>query len=83
VRTDPENQIENSSVAKTVECASLAGVAKAVYYAKTGRLITAVKHIEMANSGISREKAKAIVNSFGYGRELRWPEAEKLPVRCL
>ncbi len=51
--------------------------------ASSGHLISAIKYLEVANPGISREEAKAIVNSFGYPRAQRWPEDDGLPVRCL
>jgi hypothetical protein len=83
VRTDPTNQVEENALARAVENGVFAGVEIAVRYARGGRLISAIKYIETANPMISRELAKAVVNSFGYGHELRWPEEVNRPVRCL
>ncbi len=66
-----------------VDDTGLRGVEQAVGFARSGRLISAIKHLELANPGLAREEAKTIVRSFGYGRVVRWPEPEKLPVRRL
>jgi hypothetical protein len=69
--------------------AAIMGVEIALKLARSGRIISAIKHLEAANPKISRGTAKIIVHSFGYGRELHWPEHEKWPgqnrqpVRCL
>jgi hypothetical protein len=71
------------------DLAAIAGVETALKLARSGRIISAIKHLEAANPKISRGRAKMIVHSFGYGRELHWPEQEKWPrqnrqpVRCL
>ena len=68
---------------------TILGVKTAINFVRSGRIISAIKHIEVANPGISREKAKSIVYSFGYSCEMRWPELEKWPerdrqrIRCL
>ena len=69
--------------ARSVGCATLRGVEQAVEFARSGRIISAIKHIEAENPAITREQAKAFVQAFGYGREARWPEQQRLPVRCL
>jgi hypothetical protein len=61
----------------------LHGVRAAKYFARTGRFIFAIKHIECANPGISREDAKAAVGSFGYGEKQAWPENERQVIRVL
>jgi hypothetical protein len=73
----------------SVDGIAILGVETAIKLARSGRVISAIKHIEVANPGISREKAKGIVYSFGYNGESRWPELDRwperhrLPVRCL
>ena len=59
------------------------GVQEAIKLARLGRLISAIKHIEAFNPDISRAKAKAIVDSFGYTSESRWPEIDREAPRCL
>jgi hypothetical protein len=72
-----------------VDPTAVAGLEDAVKLARCGRIISAIKHIERANPEISREEAKVIIYSFGYGGESRWPELERwpernrLPLRCL
>jgi hypothetical protein len=61
----------------------LQGIKAAKYFARTGRFILAIKHIECANPGISREEAKAAVGSFGYGEKSAWPENERRLIRVL
>ena len=74
---------------RTRECVAVRGVDQAIRFARFGRLISAIKYIESANPQISRETAKAIVRSFGYDCESRWPEIEnrsernRVPIRCL
>lgn len=68
---------------------SIQGAGQALKLAMKGNLISAIKYIEAANPGFSREKAKEIVRSFGYWGLQRWPELENWPekarqsVRCL
>ena len=68
---------------------SVQGIGQALKLAMNGSLISAIKYIEAANPGFSREKAKQIVRSFGYCGTQRWPEIENWPekarlsVRCL
>jgi len=65
------------------------GIEAAVKLARHGKIISAIRQIETANPEISRERAKMIVRSFGYGGQSRWPELERWPeqfrqpVRCL
>lgn len=59
------------------------GLAEAAEFARAGRMISAIKWLETANPSITREGAKAAVRSLGYGREVRWPEPDKLPLRRL
>jgi hypothetical protein len=61
----------------------LHGTKVAKYFAKTGRFIFAIKHIECANPGISREDAKAAVGSFGLGYKNAWSENERHQFRVL
>jgi hypothetical protein len=46
----------------------LKGVDVAIDFARSGKFIFAIKHLEKANPEITREQAKAAVESFGYGR---------------
>jgi hypothetical protein len=55
----------------------------AIVHARAGRMISAIRLLEELNPGLGREKAKATVRSFGYGREVRWPETEIRYMRCL
>jgi len=64
-------------------CARLRGVATAIAFARSGQLISAIKYLESSNPELSREEAKAIVGSFGYSHEIKWPEQDKQTVRCL
>jgi hypothetical protein len=66
-----------------MEWIKLHGTRIARYFARTGRFIFAIKHIESANPGISREDAKAAVGSFGYGEKPTWTENERRQVRVL
>jgi hypothetical protein len=58
--------------------AAVKGIEHAIKLAKSGRLISAIKHLEFNNLDISRERAKSIVYSFGYVRESQWPGTESL-----
>ena len=68
---------------------SIQGAGRAIKLAMSGNLISAIKYIEAANPGFSREQAKRIVRSFGYWGAQPWPELENWPekarqsVRCL
>jgi len=74
---------------RTRDHAGVRGMDQAIRFARSGMFVSAIKYIESANPRFSRETAKAIVRSFGYDRESRWPESEqwpeqsKTPVRCL
>jgi len=59
--------------------AKAGGLAWARALARGGRLISAIKNLEAVNPDLPRDTARAIVDSFGYGRESRWPELEKNP----
>ena len=50
---------------------------------QSGRIISAIKLLELLNPKISREQAKMVVHSFGLSSESRWPIDEIQPVRCL
>jgi hypothetical protein len=68
---------------ESLEEPAIRGVEEAARFARFGRFISAIKHIELANPGIPREQAKAIVRSFGYDCDLRWPKPDMGPFRCL
>jgi hypothetical protein len=89
MNTRTPHQHGADSKLRTRDCVAVRGVDQAIRFARFGRLISAIKYIESANPQISRETAKAIVRSFGYDCESRWPEIEdqsernRVPVRCL
>ena len=83
VKTRPLDRFESEADEYTAADSALRGLVRAVAFARAGRLISAIKWIEANNEAITREQAKAVVRSFGYGREVRWPKPEKLPVRLL
>jgi hypothetical protein len=89
VTTESSNVFGASLNKRSFDRTTIVGVETAMKFARFGRLISAIKYIEVANLGISRETAKMIVRSFGYGGESRWQELEKWPeqdgqsVRCL
>ena len=64
---------------RVAEGTKAGGLAWARALARAGRLISAIKHLEAVNPGLPRDTARAIVDSFGYGRESRWPEMERNP----
>lgn len=80
---EPHEQIETGASALEIDSSALIGMELAIRYARGGRLISAMKFIELANPWLTREQVKAVVNSLGYGDEFKWPEEQKLPVRCL
>ena len=51
----------------------LKGIDVAMALARDGKFIFAIKHLEKVNPEISRETAKAAVESFGYGRRSKPP----------
>ena len=59
------------------------GVAEAGRLARSGRLISAIKYLEAANPGLTREKAKAIVHAFGYDGESAPKEFDRHALRRL
>jgi hypothetical protein len=59
----------------------LEGIAVAMELARAGKFIFAIKQIERANPGISREDAKAAVESFGYRKTTRRTESDDRPPR--
>ncbi|HMD60176.1 MAG TPA: hypothetical protein VKG78_02030 [Opitutaceae bacterium] len=61
----------------------LQGMRAARYLASKGRFIFAIKHIEYANPGISREDAKSVVASFHFGDKPERPENLRRPMRAL
>lgn len=63
--------------------AAVRGMDRAVAFARGGHLISAIKWLEANNPTLLREQAKALVRSFGYSSEGRWPESERSPVRRL
>lgn len=83
VKTTPFDQFAPVSNERCGDDSVLHGVERAIEFARGGRLISAIKHLEANNPALMREEAKALVYSFGYGREVRWPEPERLPARCL
>jgi len=46
----------------------LKGIDVAMELARNGKFIFAIKHLEKTNPEITRETAKAAVESFGYGK---------------
>ena len=46
----------------------LKGTDVAMDFARSGKFIFAIKHLEKNNPELSREEAKAAVDAFGYGR---------------
>ena len=57
---------------------NLQGIRAAQDFARTGRFIFAIKHILMANPGISRETAKSVIASFRYGdKPERWEDVRR------
>ena len=68
---------------RSIRHAEVNGLGMAILYARRGRLISAIKHIEANNPEICRRDAKRIVEATGYGHQLRWPEEDKQPIRCL
>lgn len=83
MKTTTFDRSETDANERWVADAAWRGLDTAAGYARVGRLISAIKHLELVNPGMTREEAKAFVHALGYGRELRWPEPEKLPVRRL
>ena len=89
VTTKSRNLVRGSFDAQFTDGLSIQGVRGAIRFAMKGNLISAIKYIEAANPGFSRERAKEIVRSFGYCGTQRWPELENWPeharltVRCL
>jgi len=77
--------LHGHSFADRQTCAdgAVAGMARALALARAGRLISAIKHLEATNPALARERAKAIVNSFGYRTKEIWPEAFEKPIRCM
>lgn len=73
----------DASSHRCFDYAAVQGVEEAFAFARLGRLISAIKHLEAANPGISRGEARLIVESSGFGHQLRWPEEDKQPLRCL
>ena len=89
MNTEPPDAFGAALNEPSVDGIAILGVEGAIKLARRGRVISAIRHIEVANPEISREKAKEIVYSFGYNCESRWPELERWPerdrlsVRCL
>ena len=83
MNTEPPDAFGAALNEPSVDRLAILGVERAIKFARCGRVISAIKHIEVANPELSREKAKEIVYSFGYHGESRWPELDKQPVRCL
>jgi hypothetical protein len=83
MKTEPFDELGVSANRRSLNYAAIRGVDTAVRFARSGRLISAIKLIESANPGISRKTAKAVVRSFGYDSKLRWPEEDRGPLRCL
>ena len=83
VKTTPFDRSRTEADECSGDSAVSRGVELAVELARGGRLISAIKCIEANNPDLTREEAKAIVQKFGYGPEVRWPEPEKLPLRRL
>ncbi len=78
-----QNALENIPYGQSGAFSAIKGIDKVIELARSGRLISAIKHIETANPTITREQAKIIVVSLGYGHQVRWPEEDKQPLRCL
>jgi hypothetical protein len=55
----------------------LKGIDVAMELARSGKFIFAIKHLERANPDLSREQAKAAVDSFGYGRRTKPTPADE------
>jgi hypothetical protein len=54
----------------------LAGMDVALNFAREGKFIFAIKSLERANPGITRETAKGVIESFGYGKGSKRVEPE-------
>ena len=83
VKTESIGRTEAGASPRAFEDGTVQGLEKAVQYARSGRIISAIKHLEAVNPELTREQAKALVRSFDCVREARWPEQLRLPVRCL
>jgi hypothetical protein len=83
VTTKHSTQTGISSHPSGFDYTAIRGIDEAIKLARFGRLISAIKYIEAANPEISRRKAKALVDSFGYSSEARWPDIDRQPIRCL
>jgi hypothetical protein len=55
----------------------LKGIAVSMELARSGKFIFAIKHLEKENPEITRETAKAAVESFGYGMRSKPPSADQ------
>jgi hypothetical protein len=66
-----------------MDYAKLNGIAVAMELARNGKMIFAIKHIERENPNITREQAKAAVDSFGYGKGSRRSDSDSRPIRQL
>ncbi len=49
----------------------LKGIDVSMELARSGKFIFAIKHLEKMNPELTREQAKAAVDSFGYGRRAK------------
>ena len=59
-----------------MDYSKLKGMAVSMELAKSGKFIFAIKHLEKENPEITRETAKAAVESFGLGKRSRPPSAK-------
>lgn len=75
----PESMVNE----KFAALAAVEGQETARKLAQTGRIISAIKLLELMNPKLSRQHAKKVVNSFGYSSEPRWPHDDGQPLRCL
>lgn len=64
------------SITTSMDYTTLSGLDVAVCYARCGRFIFAIKHLEKKNPGIARKDAIAVVASFGYRAQYRHGESE-------
>jgi hypothetical protein len=61
----------------------LKGIRAAQYFAQSGRFIFAIKHLQIANPGLSREEAKSAIASFHYGDKAEHSETVRRPLQAL
>ena len=77
----PLTRRPNPSIKTSMDYTTLRGLDVALHFARCGRFIFAIKHLEKVNSGITRQDAIAAVASFGYRERFMYGDGEWLDTR--